>query len=306
MIDALAGRLRRRLPVPGARITRSRTRARRILALVFVGALLAGAWFWVRDSSLVAVKHVTVVGVGGPDAAKVRSALISAARAMTTLDVQPDELRSAVAQYPVVKDLQVSTQFPHGMRIRVIEQVPVGVVVVAGRRISVAGDGTLLHDVPPPQNLPTIPVRVPPGGSRVSAGDGSDEVAVLAAAPYSLLMRVSQIIKTGPHGIVIQMRSGPSIYFGDATSLVAKWTAVSGVLADPGSAGAYYIDVTDPHRPAAGTAQTSTVPQKGVTSPGAGGIAAGSVTGTQSPATTPSQTPTTSGSTSGTSGQGAH
>jgi len=274
MIDAIAGRLRRRAPARGTArvsgITRpNTTRARRIMALVIVAALLAGAWLWLRDSSLVAVKRVTVLGVSGPDAAQVRSALILAARDMTTLDVSPDDLRSAVAQFPVVKDLQVSTQFPHGMRIRVIEQVPVGVVVVAGRRISVAGDGTLLHDVPPAPNLPTIPVRVPPGGARVSPGDGRDEVAVLAAAPYPLLVRVNEISRSGPHGLVLQMRGGPSIYFGDASELTAKWAAVSGVLADPGSAGAYYIDVTDPRRPAAGTEQTAAAAQAGASQGGA-------------------------------------
>ena len=47
----------------------------------------------------------------------------------------------------VVKDLEVSTQFPHGMRIRVIERPPVATVSVAGRTIAVASDGTLLHDL---------------------------------------------------------------------------------------------------------------------------------------------------------------
>ena len=257
MIEALSGRLRRRAPANIRLLGTATKRGRRVVALLILAALLTGAWFWVRDSSLVAVKRVTVLGVSGPDASRVRAALILAARDMTTLDVRADELRSAVAQFPVVKDLQVSTQFPHGMRIRVIEQVPVGVVLVGGRRIAVAGDGTVLHDVPPPQNLPTIPVRIPPGGSRVSAGDGRDEVAVLAGAPYQLLVRVSQVVKTGPHGIVLEMRNGPSIYFGDAADVAAKWAAIAGVLADPGSAGAYYVDVTDPHRPAAGTAQTA-------------------------------------------------
>ena len=55
------------------------------------------------------------------------------------------------------------------------------------------------------------------------------------------------------HGLVAQVRGGPSIYFGDATELPrAKWHPATAVLADPSSAGAAYIDVTDPVRPAAG------------------------------------------------------
>ena len=59
------------------------------------------------------------------------------------------------------------------------------------------------------------------------------------------------------HGLVAQIRSGPSLYFGDASGARAKWLAASAVLADPGSAGSVYIDVTDPMRPAAGGAAPS-------------------------------------------------
>jgi cell division septal protein FtsQ len=157
----------------------------------------------------------------------------------------------------VVKDLRVSVQFPHAMRIQVIEQIPVGVVVVAGRRIAVAGDGTLLHDVPAPRNLAAIPVHVPPGGSRLTDRDALDAVELLAAAPDQLLRRVTQVATVAPHGPVAQLRNGPDIYFGDATRSAAKWAAAATVLADPGAAGSVYVDVTDPNRPAVGGASSS-------------------------------------------------
>lgn len=229
-----------------------RLRPRVVVGLMALVALLGGAWLWLRDSQLVSVEHVHVTGQSGPDAAQIRSALVAAAHNMTTLDVRMSQLRTAVAPYPVVKDLRVSTQFPHGMRIRVIEQVPVGAVVVAGRTIAVAGDGTLLHDVVASASLPTIPLRVPPGGPRLSEPDALRAVEVLAAAPYQLLPRISQVTTVASLGLVAQLRSGPSIYFGDATRLAAKWTAAAAVLADSGSVGAVYIDVTDPQRPAAG------------------------------------------------------
>jgi len=224
------------------------------LVLVPVLALLAGGWLWLRDSSLLAVKRVTITGASGPDAAQIRSALSTAAHNMTTLDVSTDQLRMAVAPYPVVKDLQVSTQFPHGLRIRVIEQIPVAVVVVGGRQIPVAGDGTLLHDVVAPGTLPAIPVSVPPGGPRLSEPDALHAVQLLAAAPYQLLQHIDQVAMVSAHGLVVSLRSGPSIYFGDDSRLSAKWVAAVAVLADAGSAGAAYIDVTDPGRPAAGGA----------------------------------------------------
>ncbi|TML95899.1 MAG: FtsQ-type POTRA domain-containing protein [Actinobacteria bacterium] len=223
------------------------------LALAVLGG---GAWLWLRDSSLVSVTRVAVSGVDGLQAGQITSALRAAARNMTTLDVRTDQLRMAVSPYPVVKDLEVSTQFPHGMRIHVIEQRPVGAVVAAGRTIAVAGDGTLLHDVPAAA-LPTIPLGVPPGGSRLTDPGARDAAALLAAAPTALLGRLIQVTTVAPHGLVAQLRNGPSIYFGAANRLRAKWMAASEVLADSGSAGAVYIDVTVPERPAAGAASSA-------------------------------------------------
>jgi cell division protein FtsQ len=263
--DGALARHRAPEPVPGPRRgARPRRRAagvrgrraRLVLILATVVALLVGGWLWLRDSSLVAVEHVTVTGVSGTDATQIRSALVAEASNMTTLDVRVGELRVAVAPYAVVKDLKVSTQFPHGMRIRVIEQVPVAVVVAPGREIAVAGDGTLLRDVLPSSALPTIPLRIAPGGTHLT-GYLLSEVAVVRTAPNQLLSEISQVSVIAPHGLVAQLRNGPSIYFGDADQLAAKWSAAVAVLADSGSAEAVYIDVTDPQRPAAGAGSDS-------------------------------------------------
>jgi cell division protein FtsQ len=258
------GRIRARLP---------RLNPRVLIALLAVLALLGGVWLWVRQSSLVAVKRVTVAGASGPDAAEIRSALISAARDMTTLDVHVSHLRTAVSPYPVVKRVQVSTQFPHGMRIRVIEQVPVALVQVDGRRTPVAGDGTLLRDVPTDAQLPSIGLTVAPGGTQLT-GVASTEVRLLALAPDHLLTKVQLASSDTAHGLVVQMRNGPRVYFGAADRLAAKWAAVAAVLASPSSAGADYIDVTDPARPAAGSgsdggASTTPAPSASAASDGA-------------------------------------
>jgi cell division protein FtsQ len=241
-----------------------------VIALVALLAVLGGGWLWLRDSSLVAVRRVQVTGAHGADAAQVRSALVAAARNMTTLDVKMKQLRMAVAPYPVVKSLEVDTQFPHGLRIHVVEQVPVAVVDAGGRRTAVSGDGTLLHDVAAPAALPTISLGVPPGGTHLT-GYALSEVRLLAAAPYQLLAKLSQVSDGPAHGLVAELRNGPSIYFGDSHRLGAKWTAAADVLSDPGSTGAVYLDVTDPSRPAAGAGSDTTA---SIASAGAGSPAA--------------------------------
>jgi cell division protein FtsQ len=280
-------RCRRRLASIAVRVRLPTRRLRLVLAVAAgIAAVLAGAWLWVRDSSLVAVERVTVSGEHGPNAAAIRSALISAARSMTTLDVQMARLRTAISPFPEVKALRVGTQFPHGMRIRVIEQLPVAIVEVVGRHLAVAGDGTILQNVAASTRLPVIPLSVPPGGPRVTDPAAMRAVMLLAAAPYQILSKVAQVTTAPAHGLVAQLRGGPSIYFGDATELRAKWASVVAVLADSGSAGASYIDVTDPMRPAAG-AQT------------AGGASATKSTAGGASTTTPTATSPSGGTTTG-------
>lgn len=235
-------RLLRRLPRPGLRA---------LAAVLAILALAAGAWMWLRTSPLVAVKRVTIVGVSGRDARQIRAALTAAAHNMTTLDVKMSALHTAVAPYPVVKQLHVSTDFPHRMRIAVSEQVPVAMISAPGLQIAVSSDGTLLRGASVPGSLPTISLPVSPGGTHVS-GAPLQIVHLLAAAPYQLLAKVSQASDATAHGLEAQLRNGPKLYFGSDDDLGPKWVAAAAVLADPGSAGADYIDVTVASRPAAG------------------------------------------------------
>jgi cell division protein FtsQ len=237
----------RRLRRPGPRL---------LGGLVLLVLIAGGGWLWLRNSSLVAVRQVTIAGVSGPDAGQIRSALTSAARGMTTLNVKMGALRTAVQPYPVVKHLDVSTSFPHGLRIQVAEQVPVAELSAGGRQVAVAADGTLLHDAAATGPLPTISVSIYPGGTRVE-GAARQEVRLLAAAPYALVAKVAQVVTDPAHGLVAELRSGPRIYFGDGTDLSAKWTSAAAVLASSSSDGADYVDVTDASRPAAGTGADS-------------------------------------------------
>ncbi len=229
-----------------------RVSPRLLLALAAVVLIAGGGFLWFRDSSLVAVRRVTITGVSGPDATQVRSALTLAARDMTTLDVELGRLRSAVQAYPVVKGIRVSTAFPHGMTIDVQEQVPIAVIVDGGVRTAVTADGTLLRDAAGTSGLPSVTVADEPNGNRVSGGT-LDVVRLLAAAPYAALAKV-QSAGDGPiRGLVAQLRDGPRIYFGTGTELAAKWQSALLVLGSPHAAGASYIDVSDPRLPAAGS-----------------------------------------------------
>ena len=78
-------------------------------------------------------------------------------------------------------------------------------------------------------------------------------------APPALRPRLDPIEMRGQDGIVVQMRDGPELIFGDATRARAKWIAATRVLADPEAEGASYIDVRLPGRPAAGGLPAATL-----------------------------------------------
>ena len=218
---------------------------------VLAAATLGGGWLWLRDAPVVAVNDVWVTGISGPDAPAIRAALTDAAHDMTTLHVRPDALQTAVSPFPIVKDLRVETDFPHGMRIAVIEHDAVAAVDIDGARVPVAADGTLLRGRPAGARLVTLQIPAANGGGRLTSRRGRAAVAVMGAAPQGLRPYV-QGIQFGPDGMRVTLRNGPLLEFGDGARARAKWIAAARVLGDPRGAGASYLDVRIPERPVAG------------------------------------------------------
>src|SRR5689334_22413064 len=97
-------------------------------SVLSVIALTAGGAVWLRDSSLVAVTHVQITGVTASDGNQVEESLTAAAQGMTTLHVREKALRDAVKSYASVGDVAATKDFPHTLRIRVIERRPVAAV----------------------------------------------------------------------------------------------------------------------------------------------------------------------------------
>ena len=246
-------------------IARHRRMRIALLSTLIALPLLAGGWLALRDSPLVSVEHVQVSGVHGPEAAAIDAALAGAARQMSTLDMHSGALRSAVAPYRVVREVHAYPSFPHGVRIRVVEQLPVAALTIAGVRTAVAADGVILGPSLLSSSLPTLR-----GGSGASAPSGvigrpvhgsslEAALAVLGAAPTRMASDVVRVFN-GPEGVTVAMRNGLTVYFGDATRPHAKWISLARVLADPSSAGASYVDVRLPERPAAGFTGSTAAP----------------------------------------------
>ena len=257
-----------RLRLPGRRSkSRSRSRARRtprhvtwLRRLIAFGvlalALAAGYFFWLRDSSLVAVNDVRIAGLTSLTDPEAQAALEGSARTMTTLHVELDELGRAVSGYPTIKSLSASPSFPNGLEITVVERPPVA--VAGDSEIPVAADGTLLPDVDVGKEpLPAIDVSVGEGGGTLNGAE-REQAMILGAAPEPLVPVISRSTASDA-GIEVELSNGIVLRFGDAARAAAKWGAAARILADPGLTSLTYIDLRIPDRPAVGGAAPSEV-----------------------------------------------
>jgi cell division protein FtsQ len=237
------------MPLPTPPLPR-RPPARAVAACAGVLALLGAGWLWLRDSSLVAVRQVDVTGASGSEAPRVRAALQEAARDMTTLHVRAGQLQTAVAPFPAIRGIEAHADFPHRLRVVVHERVAVGALAAGDDRVAVAADGTLLRGSAT-RGLPVVAMGAAPAGDAISDRGARSAIALLAAAPAALRAKVVRVY-AGPRGLTAPLADGPVLYFGGAERMQAKWAAAARVLADHSSAGATYLDVRLPERPAAG------------------------------------------------------
>jgi cell division protein FtsQ len=231
---------------------RRRRLLRLAVALTLLAALVAGGWLWLRDSSLVRVTHVRIDGVTSSDGDRVRSALDVAARSMTTLHLEQRTLEQAVASFPSVAGVRASTSFPHRITIQVDERQPVAALVGdGGGRVPVAGNGIVLNGVVADRDLPALRLAHPVVGARVTERRALGALQIAAAAPQALLHAADQLT-VDSRGVVVDLRNGPPLLFGDGSDAAAKWDAAARVLAEPSAAGATYLDLRVPGRVAAG------------------------------------------------------
>jgi cell division protein FtsQ len=225
--------------------------ARALLAFVLTVLVLGAGWMWFRDSSFARVKEVTVTGASTSEQAKVRAALENAALDQTTLHVRADSLRAAVASFDSVADIRVHADFPHRMRIEVLEHKPVAALEIGDTTLAATGSGLILRGVSADEELPIVKMDAPPAGDRVDNDNTKAALAISAAAPDELRRRIDRLW-TGPKGMMLALIDGPDVVFGDASDAGRKWLAATRVLADQSAAGATYLDVRIPERVAAG------------------------------------------------------
>ena len=217
--------------------------------LLTVAGLVLG-WLWFRDSSFAAVERVTITGSGSSERAQVRQALAAAGTGMSTLRLDKRALEDVVEPFASVAGLRIRADFPHELRIEVIEHEPVATVKTGASSVPATGGGLLLDGVRA-GDLPLVTSKAPLDGRHVGDERTLAALRVAAAAPPELRAR-SQRLYYGPGGMTLDLRGGPDLIFGSDGDARAKWLAAARVLAEPSSAGATYLDLRVPKLVAAG------------------------------------------------------
>ncbi len=242
-------RARRRLERSPRRL--SRRGRRRLMAAGFT-VLVAFALYLavVRDLPYFRIEAVELAGASSGYSPRLLADLEAAAKTMTTLHVDEERLEDVAGRYPAVISLETDADLPNRLSVVVDERPPVGVVRgPGGRRVPVAGDGSILDGQPVDRPLPILPG--PASGGRTSRATTASAAALAAAAPRPLAAWLERL-RRGPEGWTVELRDGPELRFGSLADVPLKWSAAAAVLRSRAARGARYVDLRLPDRPSAG------------------------------------------------------
>ena len=250
------------------------------LGLILILLLAATYQFWLRDSSLVEVRHLEIVGLSVKDeeGRQIDQAVRTAMSEMTTLHVKPEVLEEELSRYPRVAGVRIETSLPDSATVTLTMRQDGSVYGDGSDALLIATDGTVLGPAAGEEgSLPLIGDGDPPeaGASEAAtAGETSAEsltgpalkqALVLGAAPPAIRSFVAGS-KMTPQGVVVEVENWPTLLFGEPSEADQKWRTASALIADPSFDTSSYVDLTVPRRPAVrAEAPTYETPETGVT-----------------------------------------
>jgi cell division protein FtsQ len=213
---------------------------RRLVALVLVVGLLAGAVWTVFFSSVLAVSGVRVDGTAVLDPRLVRrTAAVPLGGPLATVDL--DAVTARVERLPAVKAVDVSRSWPDRVRVSVLEREAVAVVERDGSLRGLDGDGVMFRQYPSrPQSLPLLRM-----GDRTGADALAEAARVAGVLPAPIAARVNYVQVDTVDTIALRLRDGRIVRWGSADDSAAKAKVLAVLLGQKAS----MYDVTVPGRP---------------------------------------------------------
>lgn len=184
---------------------------RPIVALVVLVVLIGFAVYSVYFSPWLQVRGVDVTGNSQvSDAAIIRAADVPKGRALARVDLHAIAVR--VRALPAVKSVDVSRNWPHDVRIDVVERTPVAVVARGDGYVDLDEDGfTFNHLTAPPAGLPLVEK-----GADAEPSALEEAAHVVAALPADISGMVDHVQVDTVDEILLVLKDGRQVKWGSA------------------------------------------------------------------------------------------
>jgi cell division protein FtsQ len=235
------------------RLEISLPRRGRVLGVAGFVLLAAMAW-WVSTSPLFRMHSLDVVGNHRLSTSRV-AALGGLTSSTNVLWLRASTIEHRLEANPMIASARVTRQLPSTIMISVTERTPVGLLGRGRSPLIVAGDGMILGRAGGvTTDLPIIRGMggrsVPVSGGRVHAGDPA--LAAVASLSPSVRARVATVKEQRDGFVVLRMRAGYLVRFGDGTRAKEKGRVLAALLAWARDHGVTprSIDVAAPDAPA--------------------------------------------------------
>ncbi|MEV7633216.1 FtsQ-type POTRA domain-containing protein [Microbacterium sp. NPDC089318] len=239
-----AARARRRALRAEIRRFTQRSRRRRLLVWGSIGAVVALVLGSViaAYSPLFAVEKITVAGAKTVDPAAVQQALSDQLGAPLAL-VDADEVRSALADFPVIESYALEVRPPRELLVRIVERTPIGAIRDRDGYTVVDAAGVVLATSPtPPEGTPELDIT---GGIDSAAFRSAG--LVMRSLPAELRATVTEVHATSGDDVTLRLADGKTVVWGSERDSVRKAAVLVRLIAASPQSKAF--DVSSPTVP---------------------------------------------------------
>ncbi len=222
---------RRQIIAPAIALPKLDGRTRRLsIATALALLAMAGGW-WLYNSPIFALHGVAVDGNAVVSDEVVRQVAGLNGQSI----VRPDfgGARGRLLAFPLVKDAQVSRDWPFGAHVTIVERQPWGVWQIADQRYVIDDEGVVLT-LPEPQNAPVIVQTDPTGplrpGDRVDAGVVAIAEQLVGTAEQAIGAPVARMEYAQMTGLTVVLSDDVRVSFGGLDNYEFKLAALYAVL----------------------------------------------------------------------------
>lgn len=218
-----------------------------------VAALAAGGFFWLSQSSLLAVEEIEVTGNRTVSTEEILDRAGPWLRGQSLLKPSFGDAGNSLGEIPLIERADIERDFPHTIRIRIREHRPFVSLKAAENRVFILSvDGKALMGVDKPTtDLPVLSTKdacAAEPGFTPECPDVSAGISFLANIPVSFNQGFSETMVSAGD-VTAKTRSGATVHFGSLDDYELKFEVLRQLLARTGGRGGAFIDVSVPERP---------------------------------------------------------